>query len=356
MASKAIIGLILSFVFSLSCLAEGVALNSSHPTQYTVVKGDTLWGISAKFLKSPWEWPKVWRHNGHIKNPHLIYPGDVISLCYIDGNPMLCVDNADSNGDSIDSVTSNQRMLYPHMRAEDTKVAIAMIPIEDIMPYLNSPKVVNDKDLEEAPYIVDFAGEHLVAGAGSEIFVRSILKPDHLAYTTYRPGKTYIDPETNEILGYEANYIADNVILNLGDPATLLITNTKREVRRGDRLMPTSEQNAELNFFPVPPVELIQGSIISVLNGVLNIGQYDIIVLSKGEIDGLKAGHILSIMQKGKLISDPFHKNKNELVKLPDQEAGIALVFRTFERVSYALVMHASRNIRVLDRVQTPEK
>ncbi|MCK5663274.1 MAG: LysM peptidoglycan-binding domain-containing protein, partial [Thiotrichaceae bacterium] len=153
MASKAIIGLILSLAFSLSSLADVVKLNPSHPTQYVVVKGDTLWDISARFLNSPWEWPKVWRHNGQIKNPHLIYPGDVISLCFIDGQPMLCVD----------SVVSDQRMLYPHMRGEDTDAAIAMIPIEDIRPYLNSPKVVNDKELEEAPYIVDFSGEHIVA-------------------------------------------------------------------------------------------------------------------------------------------------------------------------------------------------
>ena len=352
MASKAIIGLILSLTISLSCLADIVALNPSHPMQHVVVKGDTLWGISARFLKNPWEWPNVWRHNGQIKNPHLIYPGDIISLCYIDGNPKLCVDS--QFGEVANN--NNQRMLYPHMRAEGTAEAIAMIPIEDIAPFLNSPKVINDKDLELAPYIVDFAGERLVAGAGSEIFVRSILQPDYLAYTTYRPGKAYTDPETNKVLGYEANYIADNIILSLGDPATLLITNTKREVRRGDRLMPTSEKNSTLNFFPLPPDELIQGSIISVLNGVTQIGQYDIIVLSKGEVNGLKVGHILSIMQNGKLIRDPFHKNKNELVKLPDQEAGIALVFRTFERVSYALVMHASRNIQVLDKVRTPEK
>ncbi len=346
MASKAIIGLILSLTFSLSCLAGVVKFNPSHPTQYIVVKGDTLWDISANFLQNPWEWPKVWRQNSQIENPHLIYPGDVITLCFINGNPMICVNNTNDT----------QPILYPRMRTQDTGEAIAMIPIEDIAPYLNSPKVVNEKELAKAPYIVDFAGEHIVAGAGAEVFVRSILEPTHLAYTTYRQGMTYIDPETDEILGYEATYIADNIILNLGDPATLRITNSKREVRRGDRLMPTSENNAVLNFFPEPPEEFIQGSIISVLNGVLEIGQYDIIVLSKGKVDGLKVGHILSIMQKGKLIHDPFHKNKNELVKLPDQNAGVALVFRVFERVSYALVMHADRNIRVLDKVRTPEK
>ena len=346
MASKAIIGLILTLTFSLSSLADVVKFNSSHPDKYIVVKGDTLWDISAKFLRDPWLWPSVWKHNGQIKNPHLIYPGDVITFCFVDGKPMLC----------IDSAQSDERMLYPHIRTTDDDDAIKMIPFEAIAPYLSSPKVVSKDELENSPYIVAFAGEHIVAGEGDEIFVRTILKPDFLAYTTYRPGDTYIDPETEEILGYEAEYIADNVIVSLGDPATLRITNTKREVRRGDRLMPTSEENVTFNYFPKPPAKFIQGSIISVLNGVTQIGTYDIIVLSKGSRDGLEVAHILTIMQKGELISDPFHINKNELVKLPDQKAGIAMVFRVFDRVSYALVMHARKNIRVLDMVQTPEE
>lgn len=346
MASKAILGLILTLAFSLSCLADVVKFNSSHPDKYVVVKGDTLWDISAKFLRDPWLWPSVWKHNGQIKNPHLIYPGDIISFCFVDGKPMLCVDSA----------ASNERMLYPHMRSTDAQDAIPMIPFEAISPYLSSPKVVSRDELENSPYIVDFAGEHVVAGEGDSIFVRTILQPDYLAYTTYRPGDTYIDPETDEILGYEAEYVADNIIVNLGDPATLKITNSDREVRRGDRLLPTSEENVVFDYFPKPPEQLIKGSIISVLNGVTQIGTYDIIVLSKGARDGLKVADILTIMQKGKLISDPFHKNKNELVKLPDQKAGVAMIFRVFERVSYALVMHATRNIQVLDLVRTPKE
>jgi hypothetical protein len=346
MASKAIIGLILSLTLSLSSWADVIKLNPTHPTSYTVVKGDTLWDISAKFLQDPWQWPNIWHHNKQIKDPHLIYPGDVITLCFIDNQPRLCVN----------SPTNNESILYPHIRAENIDQAIDMIPNEAIRPYLSSPKIVSKDELANAPYIVDFSGEHIIAAEGDKIYVRSILKPEYIAYTTYRPGDTYTDPESNEILGYEAEYIADNVILELGDPATLRITNTEKEVRRGDRLMPSSEEEVAFNFFPTLPSELIDGSIIAVLNGVQEIGQYDIIVISKGKQDGLKQGHLLSIIQKGKVITDPFHKNKNELVKLPDQEAGIALVFRIFDRVSYALVMSASKNIRVLDRVQTPEK
>lgn len=346
MASKALIGLILALTFSLSSLADVVKFNAPHPTSYVVVKGDTLWDISAKFLRDPWLWPDVWKHNGQIKNPQLIYPGDIISLCFIDGKPRLCVNSNMSN---------DQRMLYPHMRSTDAEAAIAMIPSEAIWPYLSSPKVVSKDELENAPYIVAFSGEHLVAGADDEVFVRTILDSRFLAYTIYRAGDTYRDPDTDEILGYEAEYIGDSVITDLGDPATLRITNSDTEVRRGDRLMPTSEENVIFDYFPAPPSKMIKGSIISVLNGVMSIGTYDIIVLSKGASDGLKVGNILTIMQKGKLIPDPYHKIKNEMVKLPDQKAGTAMVFRVFDRVSYALVMHATRHIQVLDSVQTPE-
>lgn len=312
MASKAIIGLILSLTFSLSSLADVVKFKTSHPTSYVAVKGDTLWDISAKFLRDPWQWPNVWKHNGQIKNPHLIYPGDVITLCFVDGKLMLCVDN---EGD-------DQRMLYPHMRSTDSDEAIQMIPFEAIRPYLSSPKVVSKDELEKAPYIIDFSGEHLVAGAGDEIFVRTILKPEYLAYSTYRPGDAYIDPDTDEILGYEAIYVGDNVIVHLGDPATLRILSTDIEVRRGDRVMPTSEKDIAFNYFPKPPAKFIQGSIISVLNGVQEIGTYDIIVLSKGEQDGIEVANILTIMQKGKLIADPYHKKKmkwlNYLIKKPE--------------------------------------
>jgi len=282
--------------------------------------------------------------------------GLIFTLAFSLSISAAVVNSNASHPSSYVVVKGDQRVLYPHIRTSDEEAAIAMIPFEAIAPYLNSPKVVSKDELKNAPYIVDFAGEHLMAGEGVSIYVRTILKPDYLAYTTYRPGKTYIDPETDEILGYEAKYIADNVIMNLGDPATLRITNADSEVRRGDRLMPTSEEEVVFDYFPKPPTKFIQGSIISVLNGVQEIGTYDIIVLSKGARDDLKVADILTIMQKGKLIPDPFYKIKNELVKLPDQKAGTAMVFRVFDRVSYALVMYANKNIRVLDLVQTPEE
>jgi len=346
MTMRTVIGLIFFLSFSTPNWADVVKIKAGHPTKHIVVKGDTLWDISAKFLTNPWEWPKIWRHNTQIKNPHLIYPGDIITLCFINNQPMLCVD-------------SSQRIegrLQPRIRYEDHKPrAIAMIPLGAIRAFLNSPKVLNKDELENAPYIVAFADEHLIAGTDTNIYVRSILNRDYMHYTTYRVGETYKDPETNEILGYEAIHIADNSVISLGDPATLSINKALKEIRLGDHVMPAIDNEINFNFYPIAPSTKIDATIIASMTDSQEIGQYDIVVLNKGTQDGLKLGHLLSIMQEGGLIKDPYHKGGHELVKLPSRKSGTLLIFRTFDRVSYALIMHSTRNIRILDKAQTPE-
>ena len=339
---RTIIGLIFFLTFSFGCSAEVVKINSDYPTKHVVVKGDTLWDISARFLENPWEWPKIWRHNNQIKNPHLIYPGDIVTLCFINQQPMLCVD-------------SDER-LQPRIRYEEhAPQAIAMIPMDVIRPFLISPKVLNEDELNSAPYIVAFADDHLISATDSNIYVRSILKREFMRYTTYRVGETYKDPGTDEILGYEAIHIADNTVISLGDPAILSTTRALREVRLGDHLMPAEEAELNFNFYPIAPKKKIDASIIASMADSQEIGQFDIIVLNKGTKDGLKLGHLLDIIQEGNLIKDPYHKTGHELVKLPSRKSGSLLIFRTFDRISYALIMHSSRNIRLLDKVQSPE-
>lgn len=339
---RSIIGLIFFLAFSFNCGADVVKINSDHPTKHVVVKGDTLWDISAKFLENPWEWPKIWRHNTQIKNPHLIYPGDIITLCFINNQPMLCVNSSGR--------------IQPSIRYQDHEPeAIAMIPMGAIRPFLSSPKVLNEDDLNNAPYIVAFADEHLIAATNADIYVRSILKRDFMHYTTYRVGETYKDPDTDEVLGYEAIHIADNTVIALGDPATLSTTRALREVRLGDHLIPAEEAELDFNFYPIAPKDKIDATIIASMADSQEIGQFDIVVLNKGSKDGLKSGHILDTVQKGKLIKDPYHQTGHELVKLPNRKSGSLLVFRTFDRVSYGLIMHALRNIRLLDKVRTPE-
>ena len=346
MALRAMLGLIIPALFSASIFADTLMINPSHPDRYTVVKGDTLWDISGKFLQHPWQWPELWRNNPQIKNPHWIYPGDILYFSYVNGEPQLSFAPGADSG--------LEPNLTPHIRESDIKEAIPMIPSDAIAQFLSSPKVMSAEEIADTPYVLAIADEHLVAGAGDRIYVRSIEHPEGLAYTVFREGKPYISPETNEILGYEAQYIADTVIEAPGDPATLRVMKSDGEVRRGDRLMVSSEGELALNYFPRPPEQVLVGSILRVMGGVTQIGQHDIVVIDKGTADGLEVGHTLDVYKKGKIVVDKHQSDAPEQVKLPDELAGEILIFRPFERVSYALVMKATGPIHVLDRVQTP--
>lgn len=370
MAFRTLIGCIISLSISLSAWADDIQINPSHPEQYTVVKGDTLWDISGKFLTHPWQWPDLWSYNSQIRNPHLIYPGDTVYFSMVNGRPQLslsrpgdsgtqqqapCVlHEQDVKGGRTDFAVSENGKLAPCIRETDQEQAIKLIPSDAIAKYLTSPRVVGEKELNEAPYVLDFAGEHLMAGTGDRLYVRSIPQPETLSYTVYRKGDTYISPESGEILGYEAKYIADATLQQEGDPATLSITKAAGEIRMGDRLMSNPEEELTLTYFPRPPEESIKGSIISVLDGVSQIGRYNVVVIDRGTADGLLPGHELDVYQRGRVTRDPYSAIQNDAVQLPDEMAGTLMVFRPFEHISYALVMKATRNIHVLDKVQTP--
>ncbi len=336
--------LLISFLLGNSAWADTLDMNPQHPEQYIVGANDTLWDISAKFLKNPWQWSRLWHDNPQVKNPHLIYPGDVLVFSADSGNPRLYL-----------AASSGSKRLTPSIRRSPIEQAIKSIPPDAIIQFLNSPKVVGATDLDNAPYVIDFPSEHLIAGAGNKVYVRAILQPQTLDYTFYRKGEPYVRPETGEILGYEAIYVASGVLEKEGDPAILNISKSKQELRIGDRLMPSSENQAALNFFPMPPENYISGNIIAVTNGVSQIGRHNIVVIDRGAMDGLRSGHVLSIYQRGKVVNDPFQiEGSVTQVKLPNEFAGNLMVFRVFERVSYALVMEAFQTIHVLDKVQTP--
>lgn len=339
-------GVMIPLLFSATVWADTLRINPNHPDQYTVVKGDTLWDISGKFLDHPWQWPQLWENNPQIKNPHWIYPGDTLYFSYVNGEPRLSL--------VPENMGSEQPELVPRIRESSVEKAIQMIPSNAIAQFLSSPRVATAEDIANAPYVLSIADEHLIAGSGDRIYVRAIENPEGLSYTVYRQGKPYLSPETQEVLGYEALYVADTVIETPGDPATLSITKSDSEVRRGDLLMLSSEGEMALNYFPRPPTQKIGGSIIRVMGGVSQIGQYDTVVIDKGTTDGLEVGHTLLIYKKGRIVVDKVQSQDAELVKLPDEVAGMLMVFRPFERVSYALVMKATSAIHTLDRVQTP--
>jgi hypothetical protein len=342
-----ITGLMLGLLCSSWVLSAGsVDLNPNHPERYTVVKGDTLWDISAKFLHDPWLWPEVWHVNPQIENPHLIYPGDQILLSYRDGQPILTLQRG--------RPVAQDNRLSPEVRAIPLETAIPTIPIDAIAQFLTRPYVLQEGELDNAPYVVHFLDDHIVGGAGISLYARSIEQPRPSRFALVRPGKPYQDPETEEILGYEATFVGNADLLRTGDPAKLLITSSEIEAIIGDRLVEADEGPPMVNFQPRAPETAIQGRIISVLNGVSQIGQYNVVVLNKGSRDGLEPGHVLEILQGGHEIRDVV-LGRGAKVTLPLEDAGHLMVFRSFERVSFALIMDTIKPLHVLDWVRTPE-
>ena len=329
------IGLIMPLLFSMNSWAESILLNPSHPQQYTVVKGDTLWDISGEFLENPGQWPKLWKSNPHVKNPHLIYPGDVLVLKFnADGSPYLS-------------------KLRPHIRVEPLDEAIKTIPVASIIAFLNASRVINKHEFTNSPYVIGFADGHLVAGAGHRVYARSIIDPNNNGYTIFRQGHAYIDPDTNSVLGYEGKFIARTVLQKLGDPATLLISRAKSEVRKGDSLIENKNENISLMFTPHLPDFPIEATLINFPSGVSFAGRFDVTVLNKGSNDGLEAGHVLTIYQHGEMIRDDYSVQYNDSVQLPNEVSGRLMVFRTFEKVSYALIMEANYSMSLLDKAQS---
>jgi len=339
------------FVLACACtlpsvsFADSIGLNPSHPDRYTVVKGDTLWGISERFLNSPWRWPDVWHVNQHIKNPHLIYPGDEIELTFVDGEPQLRLHRGGTGG---------LVRLSPHIRESALTDAIPTIPLDAIRQFLLHPTVIDTDDLARSPYVVAFPDGHVLAGEGNRAYVRAINSEQTKNFTIYRQGETLKDPETQEILGYEAKYVGDAKLQSTGDPATVYVLRSANEVVIGDRLRPAGEDANLTHFTPHAPKEKIKGYIISVSNGVTRIGQFQTVVINKGTYDNIEVGHVFDIWQAGDVVRDIVSDDPAEKVKLPDEKAGYLMVYKTFQRVSYALVMKAENELKLLDIIRTP--
>ena len=343
MYKKKILGIIFSLLVCGLVNADTVKLNPNHPDQYVVVKGDTLWDISGRFLANPWEWPEIWHANPQIANPHLIYPGDIISLVYVDGQPRLVLKRG-----------SGSFKMTPEGRIISLDQAIPTIPLDAIKQFLMEPTIVGKDELDKAPYVVEHKGERLLSATSDSVYVRGIKDFDVRKYIVVRKGNDYIDPITKEVLGYEARFVGNAKLYRTGDPSTITLQRTTRETLIGDRLLPSSEDTYNANFMPRAPKNNIDGRILSVLDGVSQIGSNQVVVINKGTREGLESGHVLDIYQTGDKILDTVTEDRKDKVTLPDEKAGVLMVFRTFEKLSYALVLKASRNINILDSVRNP--
>ncbi len=345
-------GLLLALLLQAPAFAETIRLNPNAPEKHIVVPGDTLWDISAKFLQDPWLWPEIWQVNPAIENPHLIYPGDIIYLTYgADGKPILRLERGSTKS------AQNVVKLSPTARAKRLDSAIPTLPLDAIQPFLSRPRIITKEEYENAPYIVAIEDRHLIAGSGDKIFVRELPDSEAVDYHIIRLGKPYRLPgaRKNEILGYEAIEVGSAKLAARGDPATLIVNSAKRETLEGDRLIPIDDREIVTSYFPRKPDSDVDALIIDVVDGVSRIGQFNVVVVNIGQSDGIEAGHVLDIFKSGATIVDRMSKQKRkEAVKLPDEKVGTMMIFRPFERVSYALVMSAQKDIRIHDRVRTP--
>ena len=370
--------------------ADEVQLRSDHPQTYTVQKGDTLWDISGRFLTHPWQWPEIWHINPQVADPHWIYPGDVLSLDYVDGKPRL-------------QVVDRNVKLSPSIRETSHLDAIHAIPLDAIHQFLTRPRVVSESDLDNAAYIVGSQDDHLAFGSGFRVYARNLGEPATAKFSVFRKGGIYRDPDTNAVLGYEAEHVADALVEKFGDPATVQVVRSSKEVVKGDRLLAQTEEEYP-EFIPHAPGSAIDAKIISAMGGISQIAQHQVVVLNRGSKDGLEAGHVLAIFQRGEVVKDsigsdvayqhqqaererlehqapsgpgrlwasvindlrgvdrtlrdfvstPIKGSNPVLVQLPEERAGELMVFRTFENVSYGLVMNIQRPVYVLDSVRNP--
>lgn len=337
---KLLLGTLLSLVFVLSAWADVLALKPDHPQSYVVKKGDTLWDISGVFLEKPWNWPQLWHVNPQIENPNLIYPGDTLNLTYVNGQPQLVL----SRGRDV--------RLDPQVRSTEIDRAIPAIPLEAVNAFLNRGRILNDADFKNAPYILAGKEGHLVTGAGDEVFGRGKFSEGVSGYGIYRRGIVYIDPETHAALGIQARDIGTAKLLATeGEVGTLALNRSTEEVRRGDSLLPEELRQLKANFMPSAPEGKIKGYLLTVEGGVSQIGKMNVVVISKGAQDGLVEGNLLAIYKTGETVRDTV---TNDLVKTPDFRAGLLMVFRVFDRVSYGLVLRADRPLSVNDTVRNP--
>lgn len=384
-----IITLLMFCCLSFHLNAQEVALKANHPDRHVVVKGDTLWGISGKFLKDPWLWPKVWQLNRvQIKNPHLIYPGDVVFLDMSSGKPEL-------------KLLRETITLQPGTVIEPLeKTAISTIPLNVIAPFLSQPLIIEKNQLAESPRIIAGQDNRVVLSPGTRVYINKIEEGDGLNWFVYRPGNDLIDPDSKEVLGIEATYLGDARITKYGEPASANITKAKEEIFTKDRLVPSGDE-ATTNFVPHAPDSEITGRIIKIYGGVAEAGPQSIVSISRGSADGIEVGHVLAISRYGRVIKDPEPQKESEeqkqananakpklkelnfevsrdadgkpvvnfekapeatgelvlepgMIKLPDERVGLLMVFRVFDRVSYGLIMQASAPINTLDTVKTP--
>ncbi|CAM2957925.1 LysM peptidoglycan-binding domain-containing protein [Legionella worsleiensis] len=342
--------LLILIYFLLPPAIHALSLQEDPPHQYVVQHGDSLWSIASKYLKKPWEWKQLWRANPAIKNPNRLYPGAVLILDYQQNQPYIRV------------LSNGTIKLSPRVRPRPADEAIPPVPLVDIKPFLDESLVLDDDVLTRAPYVVALMGEHMLGGQGNQVYVKGLHPSTEMpqggtiAYSIFRGGKNYIDPITNEFLGFKANLVGYGELVAGGDPATLLLTSIKVGIKKLDRVLINNSPEFDLYFEPKSPVRKVSGYIIEIPGdmptGNSQVAVGSVIVINLGANSGIEAGDVLGIYGKKRIIRDP--QNPLIPVNLPPERIGEALVFRPFTKTSFALIVRSTRAVYLMDTVTNP--
>lgn len=343
--------------------ANPIRLADDAPDSHAVVPGDTLWGISGKFLKEPWRWPEVWRLNREqIRNPHLIYPGQIIVLDR--SGPTLKFGKR--VGGLPDRPLYEKR--FPQVYSEPGKAAIQSIPLRAIAPFLSEPLVVSEQENSTAGILVATQEGRVFTGAGDTIFATRVT-PDVKTWNVYRKAQPLKDPVSGEILGYEAVHLGVAQVTAAPDedpsaapegklaipvPTSLTVLSAKQEIGKGDRLLPAGRPELP-SYVPHAPDDDVRGHVVSIYNGVTETGRYNVVSLSLGKRDGIEIGHVLALHRnRGETVYREDNVGAPQRFRLPEQRYGLVFVFRVFDRISYALVMDSKGAVAVADSARKP--
>lgn len=338
--ARIISALFLAVMAACALAQEPVRLVDNPPDRHIVVPGDTLWGIAGKFMKEPWRWPDIWRLNKEqIRNPHRIYPGDVVLLDLSSGTPQLKI--------------AKPIKLQPQVYSEANQKEIPSIPANVIEPFISRPLIVEPDALEKSPLIVAAPENRMILGRGDTGFVVGLTDTQVVKWQVYRPGKPLKDPDNGKILGYESVFLGEAQLVQPGEPATVQITAAKEEIGRGDRLVPAVTPNL-MSYAPHKPDSAVAGRVASIYGGLTTGGKHSVIAINRGSREGLEIGHVLALFRKESSTAYDTASGKRTTTQLPEQRYALAFIFRTFERVSYALVMDSSQPVLVGDAARNP--
>ena len=341
-------------------LAQGdLQVKDTAPDRYVVQRGDTLWSIATKFLNDQWRWPEIWRMNQEqIRNPHNISPGDVLVLDRSVSPPQLRLSDAGGGGRGVGGAEEGVKLLPRIYTQPLTSEAIPAISPRAIEPFLTQPLIIEEGGLDRAPRIIATEENRVNVGAGNVAYVSGFGGTDAPVWQIYRAGRPLVDPDNQRTLGFEAVFLGTARVTRSGDPATVQIVNSKKEISAGDRLIPAPPPTIP-QYVPHAPSSVVSGRIIGLYDALATSvgGRDSIISINRGRRDGLELGHVLAVYRNVVIYDQKDYlksRDRSPAIQLPPERYGLAFIFRTFDSVSYALVMESSRPVQGGDIVQNP--